>query len=160
MKHKTHLYLKNPVCWLLILAMMLSAACGSKIIRGASPMIRMSELSHQDNKINLQLNMRNVNGVPLDILGIDFLLSVHDQKLIAYKGPVDTNIVANGTETWSVEVTESPSSRELLEQLQNGNVKSLPYVLKGAVTTGDDGTLRFEHNGHMYPLPGRPGHFR
>jgi hypothetical protein len=139
---------------------MLSAACGSKIIRGASPMMRMSELSHQENRINLQLNMRNVNGVPLDILDIDFSLSVHDQKLIDYQGPVETNIVANGTETWSVEVAESLSSRELLEQLENGDVKSLPYVLKGAVVTRDDGTLRFEYAGHIYPLPGRPGYFR
>jgi hypothetical protein len=145
---------------LIFLAVLLSAACGTKIIRGAAPMVRMTELSHQDDKITVNLSMRNLNGVPLDIRSIDFSLKVDDAELFAYKGPVDTNIVANGTETWSVEIEESQSSRELLESLQNGDVKSLPYALKGSVSSKDDGTLRFEHEGHIYPLPGRPGHFR
>jgi hypothetical protein len=144
---------------LIFLAVLLSAACGTKIIRGAAPMVRMTELSHQDDKITVNLSMRNLNGVPLDIRSIDFSLKVDDAELFAYKGPVDTNIVANGTETWSVEIEESQSSRELLESLQNGDVKSLPYALKGSVSSKDDGTLRFEHEGHIYPLPGRPGHF-
>ena len=80
--------------------------------------------------------------------------------LLTYTGPADTNIVANGTETWSVEVAESTAGRELLDSLQNGDVKSLPYVLKGTFRTVDDSTMRFEHEGHIFPLPGRPGHFR
>ena len=123
-------------------------------------MVRMIELSHQDNNITLELSMRNLNGVPLDTQDIDFSLSVGDEELFAYQGPVDINIVANGTETWSVEVVESEPSRELLVTLENGDVKSLAYSLKGSISTLNDGTLRFEHEGHIYPLPGRPGHFR
>jgi len=48
----------------------------------------------------------------------------------------------------------------LLNSLQNGEVQSLPYTLKGSVSSIDDGSLHFEHEGHIYPLPGRPGHFR
>ncbi len=145
---------------LLTLAMILSTGCGSKIIRGAAPMVRMNELSHQNNNISLQLSMRNLNGVELNVQSIDFSLSVDGSELFTYRGPADTNIVANGTETWSVEVEESQSSRDLLDTLQNGDVKSLPYSLKGKIMTRDDGTLRFEQEGHIYPLPGRPGHFR
>ena len=131
-------------------------------------MVRMSELSHQDDVIALQLSIRNVNDEPLDILSIDVALTVSgsdsdsddDSELFTYTGPVDTNIIANGTETWSVEVTESEASRKLLDSLQNGEVKSLPYSLNGSIKTADDGKLRFEHEGHIYPLPGRPGHFR
>ena len=123
-------------------------------------MVRMNELHHQDNTITLELSMRNVNGVPLDIHSIDFSLMVDDDELFGYQGPADTNIVANGTETWSVEIEESQTSRELLDKLQSGEVKSLPYSLKGSVKSLDDGTLRFQHEGHIYPLPGRPGHFR
>lgn len=123
-------------------------------------MVRMTELSHEDNKIALQLSMRNLDGVALDVLGIDFSLSVDGKKIIIYQGPVDTSIAANGTETWQVEVEESQSSRELLDRLQNGDVKSLPYALKGTITGKEDGDLRFEYEGHIYPLPGRPGHFR
>jgi len=145
---------------LLFLAAMLSAACGAKTIRGAAPLVRMTELYHQDNAITLELSMRNLNGVPLDIQSIDFSLMVDNNELFSYNGPVDTNIVANGTETWSEEIEESQSSRELLDTLQNGEVKSLPYSLEGSIKTLEDGTLRFQYEGHIYPLPGRPGHFR
>jgi outer membrane lipoprotein-sorting protein len=160
MKHNKQLYIKHMGFGLLLLAFMLSAACGAKLIRGASPIVRMNELSHQDNSISLQLSMRNLNGVDLDVQTIDFKLSMGDEQLFSYNGPVDTNIVANGTETWTVDVEESETSRELLNSLQNGDVKSLPYELKGSITTMDSGNLRFEYEGHLYPLPGRPGHFR
>lgn len=125
-------------------------------------MVRMTELSHQDNNISLQVSMRNLNGVDLDVKSIDFRLTVNEDKdeLFVYNGPVDTNIVANGIETWSVEVVESDTSRKLLDSLENGEIKSLPYALKGSVTSEDDGKLRFEYEGHIYPLPGKPGHFR
>jgi hypothetical protein len=145
---------------LLVLIITLCTACSAKLVRGASPMVRMNELSHQDSKISLQLSIRNVNGVALDIESIDFSLAVNDEELFAYTGPVNTNIVANGTETWSVDIEESENSRDLLDSLQNGDVKSLPYSLEGKITTVDDRNLRFEHEGHIYPLPGRPGRFR
>jgi hypothetical protein len=106
--------------------------------------------------------MRNLNGVDLDIQSIDFRLTVNENtdELFVYNGPVDTNIVANGTESWSVEVEESKASRDLLESLEKGEIKSLPYKLKGSVISRDDGKLRFEYEGHIYPLPGKPGHFR
>jgi LEA14-like dessication related protein len=160
MKPSTYLYAKHLGTGLAVLAIMLCTACGTKIIRGESPLVRMTELSHQDSSITLQLSMRNVNGVPLDIQSIDFSLSVDDEELFTYQGPAETNIVANGTETWSVEVEESQSSRDLLNTLENGEVKSLPYSLKGSVDSSDDSSLRFKHEGHLYPLPGRPGHFR
>ena len=147
---------------LLAFSLLLSAACGAKIVRGASPMVRMTELSHQDTDITLQLSMRNLNGIDLDIQSIDFQLTVNEDEkdLFVYNGPVDTKIIANGTETWSVEVEESEASRDLLDSLENGDIKSLPYALKGSVISKDEGTLRFEHEGHIYPLPGKPGHFR
>ena len=147
---------------LLLVSVLLCTACGTKIIRGASPLVRMTELSHQDDNINLQLSMRNLNGVDLDIRSIDFRLTVNEDEdeLFVYDGPVETNIVANGTETWSVDVVESEASRILLNSLENGDIKSLPYALKGSVTSKNDGKLRFEHEGHIYPLPGKPGYFR
>ena len=146
----------------LLLVVLLCAACGTKVIRGASPMVRMTELSHKDNKLSLQVSMRNLNGVDLDIQTIDFRLTVNDNKdeLFVYNGPADTNIVANGTESWTVEVEESETSLELLNSLESGDIKSLPYALKGSISSKDEGKLRFEYEGHIYPLPGKPGHFR
>ncbi len=160
--------IKKPICrmhtgfGLLLITVLLCCACGAKIIRGASPMVRVNELSHQDNTIGLQVSIRNLNGVDLDIRSIDFRLTVNENEdeLFVYSGPVDENIVANGTESWSVEVAESETSRELLDSLESGDIKSLPYTLKGSITSTDDGTLRFEYKGHIYPVPGKPGYFR
>jgi len=162
MTFKNNSFYKNLGIGLLVLSFMLCAACGAKVVRGASPMVRMTELSHQGDNINLQLSMRNLNGVDLDIRSIDFRLTVNEDEedLFVYNGPVDTKIIANGTESWSVEVEESEISRNLLDSLENGDLKSLPYALKGSVISKDEGTLRFEHEGHIYPLPGKPGHFR
>jgi outer membrane lipoprotein-sorting protein len=145
---------------LIILVMVFSTGCGAKIIRGAAPLVRMNELSHQGQNIRLELSMRNLNGVELNIQSIDFKLFVDDHELFSYEGPAETNIVANGTETWSEEVEESQSSRELLNTLQHGDVMSLPYSMNGKIYTLDEGVLRFEYEGHIYPLPGKPGYFR
>jgi hypothetical protein len=160
MKPETHLYTKRLGFVLLLLSTLLFTACGAKIIRGAAPLVRMTELSHQDNTIELQLSMRNLNGVALEVLAIDVNLAIDGNEIVVFRGPVDTSIAANGTETWSVEVEESQSSQQLLDQIQNGDVKSLPYALKGSITSKEEGNLRFEYEGHIYPLPGKPGHFR
>ena len=151
---------KHLTLGLLILAVMLLVACGAKIVRGAAPIVRMNDLSHDGETITLLLSMRNINGVELVVQRIDFSLSVENETLFTYNGPVDTTIVANGTETWSVDVEESEASEKLLDSLQQGEVKSLPYSLEGTVHSVEDGKLHFQHEGHIYPVPGRPGHFR
>lgn len=155
LKHK-----KYPATALALMLALLCAACGAKLIRGESPMVRISELSHQDDIVSLQLSIRNINDEPLDIQEMEFTVSTEDQQLFAFSGPVTINIVANGTETWSVDLAETFVTREKLDALQNGEIKSLPYGLGGSIRTLDTGRLRFEHKGHLYTLPGRPGHFR
>jgi len=147
---------------LLVLAVLLCTACGTKLVRGESPLVRMTEISHRDSNINLQVNIRNINGVDLDIQSIDLSLNVNEgeDELLAYSGPVNIKIVANGTEPWSVDVKEGEAGRELLESLQKGDIQSLPYTLEGTITSKSDGKLSFEYEGHIYPLPGKPGHFR
>lgn len=145
---------------LMLVGALLFSGCGSKQVRGESPMLRISELSHQDGNVNLQLSIRNVNDEELDILELDFKLTTEDQQLLGYSGPAPVNIVANGTESWSVEIVEDNVLREQLDALQNDEIKSLPYLLEGSIRTLDTGKLRFETRGHLYPLPGRPGYFR
>ena len=151
---------KISLLMLVTTALMFMTGCGTKIIRGAAPIVRLNELSHTGDTIRLQLSMRNLNGIALDVQAIDFSLSVEDSELFTYKGPAENNIVANGTETWTVEVEESQSGKQLLDKLQDGDIMSLPYSLKGSITAADEGKLRFSHEGHIYPVPGKPGHFR
>ena len=145
----------------LLLAITLSlASCGDRLIHGVSPVVRMNDLSHDGKNITLQLNLRNRNGVEMDVQHIVFNLSVEDEELFAYDGPAETNIAANGTETWTVEIVESESAAARLNALESGEVKSLPYAFSGKVTTLEAGDLKFDHEGHLYPVPGRPGRFR
>jgi len=69
-------------------------------------------------------------------------------------------IDANSAE--EVQVREFPQAptRDLLASLENREVASLPFSLRGSVRTLEDGTLRFEQKGHLYPVPGKPGFFR
>lgn len=145
---------------LVLLVLLLCAACGPKLIRGQPPLVRMNELSHKDGVIKLELRMRNVNGLLLEVQNINFTMTMDEGESLTYKGPVNTNIIANGAETWSMQVDENQVLRELFDSLESGDVISVPYTLEGSVSTLNEGTLRFEHEGHIYPLPGRPGHFR
>lgn len=145
---------------LFFLLVMFLTACGTKLIRGEAPVVRMNELSHANNSISLQLSLRNLNGVALDVEHINLSLSVRGTDLFSYDGPADTNIAPNGTEIRTLVIAENSSSRQLLDTLQNGDIKSLPYSLEGSITSVDDGKLKFQHTGHIYPVPGRPGHFR
>jgi len=138
----------------------LGVACSSPVVRGQAPIVRISELTQNSESLSLQLNIRNLNGEPLDIQTIKFRLSVDDDILADYEGSASTNISANGTEVRNIQAQETSSGRQLLDQLQNGDVNSLPYSLEGSVSTSGDGTLRFSYEGHIYPVPGRPGHFR
>lgn len=145
---------------LLIAVAVLLVACGDHLIRGVSPVVRVNELSHDGTNINLQLSLRNRNAVEMDVEHMQISLSTEEHELISYNGPADVNVIANGTETWTVDVVESEISLGKLNALENGEIKSLPYSFKGTVTTIEAGDLDFEYQGHLYPVPGRPGRFR
>ena len=69
-------------------------------------------------------------------------------------------IDANSAE--EIRVGERPGGEalDLLSSLERREVNSLPFELVGRVRTQEDGYLRFEQKGHLYPVPGRPGSFR
>jgi hypothetical protein len=145
---------------MLALACLLVSACGNKLIRGAAPLVYMTEMSLKDDRIMLQLGLRNLNGVDLDVLSIDLVMSAEGKDLLVYQGEVGTKIAANGTETLSLDADGKAGAAQLLISLEQGEVTSIPYLLTGSVTSSEEGSLRFEHEGHIYPLPGKPGHFR
>jgi len=152
--------LKNSLTPLLLLCLILCVACGSNIVRGQAPFVRMSELNHADGKINLQLNIRNLNGEPMEVKAIEFRLTVNDAGLVDYQGEADTTIAANGIETRQIDAAEPAAAKRLLDQLEDGQYKSLPYSLEGKIVTQKDGSLSFSNEGHIYTVPGKPGYFR
>jgi len=49
---------------------------------------------------------------------------------------------------------------ELLAELESGNVSNLPFFLEGRMRTTQDGNVPFKYEGYLYPVPGKPGHYR
>lgn len=157
----TRSHLKNPrAAGLSLLCLTLLAACSSNIVRGQAPFVHMSELSHANGTVNLQLNIRNVNGEPMEVQAIEFQMTVQDEKLIDYQGSAKTTIAANGVEARKISTLEAAAGQRLLNELEAGKYKSLPYSLQGKVVTKKNGSLSFNSEGHIYTVPGKPGHFR
>ncbi len=151
---------KLQLTGLLLAVAVLLVACSDHLIRGVAPVVRINELSHDGKNITLQLSLRNRNGVEMDVQHMQFSVSADNEKLFSYDGPADANITANGTDTWSLDVDESETILNKLNALENGEIKSLPYSFKGTVTSNEAGNLNFKYEGHLYPVPGRPGRFR
>jgi hypothetical protein len=85
---------------------------------------------------------------------------VENADLTRYNSEFKLSIDSNSTEEITVEQLPDEFTRELLVSVESGDLISLPFKLEGSVDTLTDGTLKFKNKGHLYPVPGRPGHFR
>ena len=135
-------------------------SCASQIIKGRPPFISISGMGLVENRLSADFDIRNQNGVPMTIDMIDITVTVNDVELARDNREVDLLIGANSAEEVHVEELPDDFTRSLLDSLGSGEVKSLPFDLKGRVHTLEDGYLSFAHKGYLYPVPGKPGKFR
>ncbi len=152
---KTALWL---LCAMLIAACCIS--CGPQVIKGRPPFISISGMSQIENRLSVDFDIRNQNDVPMTIDRVDITVTVNDVELARNNRKFDLVVGANSAERVQVEELPDEFSRSLLDSLESGEVKSLPFDLKGKVHTVEDGDLAFEHKGYLYPVPGKPDHFR
>ena len=117
-------------------------------------------MSLVDDRLSADFDISNRNGIPMTISSIDITVLVNDVELTRENRQFDLAISANSTEEVHVEELPDDFTRSLLDSLGSGELKSLPFDLNGRVDTVEDGVLPFEHKGHLYPVPGKPGHFR
>ena len=150
--------------WVLLsfmaVSMIATLSCGPNIIKGRPPFISISGMSLIDDRLSADFDISNQNGVPMKITMIDITVTVNEVELTRENRAFELEIGANSAEEVSVEELPDEFTRELLESLANKEVKSLPFDLEGRVRTVEDGFLAFSHKGHLYPVPGKPGHFR
>ncbi len=145
---------------LVLLMFTFCVSCGPQTITGRPPFISISEMSMVDDRLSAEFNLSNQNEVEMSIQMIDITVTVNDVELTRENRDFNLVIDANSTEKVQVEELPDEFTRNLLASLRDGEVKSLPFDLKGRVNTLEDGVLRFEHRGHLYPVPGKPGYFR
>ena len=145
---------------MVLLLLTFCVSCGPQTITGRPPFISISEMSMVDDRLSAEFNLSNQNEVEMSIQMIDITVTVNDVELTRENRDFNLVIDANSTEKVRVEELPDEFTRDLLTSLRDGEVKSLPFDLKGRVNTLEDGVLRFEHRGHLYPVPGKPGYFR
>jgi LEA14-like dessication related protein len=160
--HKLNQFKFRPGLLLIgvVVSMTFIVSCGPDIIKGRPPFISISSMSLIDDRLSADFDIRNQNGVPMTISGIDITVTVNDVELARENREFDLQIGANSAEEVNVEELPDDFTRELLKSLENKQVKSLPFDLEGRVQTAEDGILSFSHKGHLYPVPGKPGYFR
>jgi hypothetical protein len=145
---------------LLSLAMLAGTACGPKVIKGRPPFVSISGMSLSGDSLSTSFDISNQNGVEMNIDSIGIEVNVKTTELIRYDSDSSLLVGANSTEEVSVEKTPDDFTRKLLSSLDKGELNSLSFDLQGRAQTVEDGTLRFEYTGYLYPVPGRPGHYR
>jgi len=135
-------------------------SCGPQVIKGRPPFISISEMHQVENRLSVEFDVRNQNGVPMNIDMVDIMVTVNGAELARENRSFELLIGANSSEHVRVEELPNEFRRSLLDSLEDGEVKSLPFDLKGRIHTIEDGYLSFAHKGFLYPVPGKPGHFR
>lgn len=135
-------------------------SCGPQVISGRPPFIRISGMSLVDEKLSADFDISNQNGVPMTISMIDIRVRINDVELTRENREFQLAISANSTEEVHVEELPDDFTRNLLNSLGSGELKSLAFDLDGRVNTVEDGYLSFEQKGYLYPVPGKPGFFR
>lgn len=136
------------------------ASCGPQVIKGRPPFIGIAGMSLQNGVLATDFRIANQNGVAMTIQAVDITVTVEGSTLTREQGERGLSIDANSSEELRVERPADESTRRLLGSLERREVQSLSFELAGRVRTQEDGHLRFEHRGHFYPVPGRPGYFR
>jgi LEA14-like dessication related protein len=141
-------------------ALLLTSACGPQVIKGRPPFISISGMSLEEDRLSADFDVRNHNEVDMTISRIEITLTVNDVAVTRENNAFGLLVGANSSEQVHVQQLPDDFTRDLLNSLESGEVKSLPFTLAGRVNTAEDGILSFDHQGHLYPVPGRPGHFR
>jgi hypothetical protein len=145
----------------LVLAALLCAACGSPgIITGRPPFVGIADMRLADGLLRTDFRIDNQNGVPMNVESIEIEVMAGGASLIRENRPLNLAIDANSAEEVRVEQRPGDEARALLDSLERREVNSLSFELSGRVLTQEDGYLRFEQKGHLYPVPGRPGSYR
>jgi len=153
-------YMKTRHCLQLLLLALCVACSSSNQIKGESPFIRISSLSVVGNSLATEFDVHNINDVIMDIDAIDIRIMGKDTQLVHYTADLNLAVDPNTTEEVSLKGLPDSTATQLLAELESGKISSLPFSLDGRVHTQSDGYLPFKNEGHLYPVPGRPGQFR
>lgn len=160
LNHRSRSLLPVRLAALLLIAATCAACGGKQVIEGRPPFVGISAMTQAGGGLTTEFRVDNQNGVPMSIQAIDITVSLGDVTLTKTSRELRLAIDANSAEEIRVEERPGREALDLLDSLERREVNSLAFNLVGGVRTQEDGYLRFEQKGHLYPVPGRPGSFR
>ena len=153
-------FMKLRFCLQLSILALCTACGGAHQVKGESPFVRISSLSVDEHSLTAEFDIHNINDVKMDIDAIDIRITGPSSELGHFAGDLRLSIDPNTTEEVSLQETAGQDTENILHELESGQISSMAFSLEGRVHTGDDGYLSFRNEGHLYPVPGRPGQFR
>jgi len=87
-----------PLVLLLAAAVVFLVSCGPNIIKGRPPFISISSMSLIDDRLAADFDIRNQNGVPMNISMIDITVTVNGVQLTRENREFELLIGANSVE--------------------------------------------------------------
>ncbi len=145
---------------ILLLLFSLCTACGPHQVKGKAAVVSIASMTVEGEQLSVAFNIRNINDVAMDILQIDITIRVRDVELTRHVGSLALSIDPNTTEEVVVKKMPDEFAHRLLAELERGDVGNLPFFLDGRLQTVQDGKMPFKYEGYLYPVPGKPGHYR
>ncbi|MDT8321806.1 MAG: hypothetical protein RQ826_14895, partial [Xanthomonadales bacterium] len=135
-------YLKlSTLAGLLLMAAVLTNACGPEVIKGRAPFTDVSGMRLDGGTLAADFRIRNRNGVSMSIDHVEFVMRVEQTELLRYEDRSSLSIPANGTEKVHIEKPAGDVASERLSSLDQGEVSNLPFSLEGRVHSLEDGYL-------------------
>lgn len=144
----------------LLMLFSLCVACGPHQVRGKAAVVSISSMTVAGEQFTATFNIRNINDVAMDIEQINITIRIRDVELTRHVESLALSIDPNTTEEVMVQKLPEGFASGLLAELESGNVNNLPFFLEGRMRTTQDGNVPFKYEGFLYPVPGKPGHYR
>lgn len=146
--------------YLLILLSLALAACAGGLVRGQPPLVGVSSVVLEQQQIRARVDVHNPNGVEMPVDVMELSMTLAESDLGRHSARPGITIHPNGTEEVVFDIPGDESARRELSQLESGQVSSIAYTVSGQIRDSAGGSERFTQQGYLYPVPGRPGHFR
>jgi len=144
---------------LILVLISILTACSSQV-RGEAPQVAINLLRLDGNQLAVELRIRNINDVPLNITAMPYRIEFADQVSINGGNSASLTIGPRGTEISQERITISETLSQLFAQLDNGEKPNLGYHLDGELQTDSNHRLQFEFRSRLFTVPGREREYR
>lgn len=152
--------MKTVSSTLIFVLFLTTAACSGGLVRGEPPLVGVSALELDQQRIRTQVDVYNPNGVEMPVDTVEMSMTLGEDELGNSSQRPALAIHPNGREQVVFDFPAGEAAQQALSELESGAVASLAYSVEGKVSNSAGKSEPFSQQGYLYPVPGRPGQFR